>query len=503
VRRLDLATLAQLPRAIERPTFDPARLGLGSVHLGIGAFHRAHQAVYTDNALRAQRGEWGICGVSLRSPDVRDRLSPQDGLYTVVEKSPERVTRRVVGSVREILFLGDQYEQVAARLADARIRIVSLTITEKGYCHDPATGELNFAHPDIAHDLRESKPVSAVGLITAALAARRKQSDRGFTVVCCDNLPHNGSLLRGLVLSFAGAVEPALANWIGDNARFPSTMVDRIVPATTPSDIADSDRTLGVHDAATVVCEPFIQWVLEDSFLDDRPAWERAGAQFVADVAPFEAMKLRLLNASHSAFAYLGFLAGHDFIFQVAAVPAFVAFMRRMMADEVGPSLKLPRGIDVAEYQNALVTRFANPALPHRTQQIAMDGSQKLPQRILATVRDNVAAGRPVRLLSLAVAGWMRYVGGVDEAGRPIAVSDPLAAEFARISALSGNDPGQLARGLFGLKAVFGDDLPRSAHFVEQVQAWLDLLFTDGAARTVARAVGGDAWTSDAWTSDA
>jgi fructuronate reductase len=493
MRTLSLATLADVPAAIARPGYDLRSIGIGIVHLGIGAFHRAQTAVFSDDALALDQGNWGICGVSLRSADVRDRLSPQDGIYTAVEKSPAGIRRRIIGSVREVLFLGDQREQVETRLAAAETRIVSLTITEKGYCHDPATGKLNFRHPDVVHDLAHSKqPQSAVGLIVAALDARRRSQGGALTVLCCDNLPHNGTLVRGLVLAFAEARDPVLARWIEEHASFPSTMVDRIVPATTDADIADNDTALGMHDAAPVMHEPFKQWAIEDHFVAGRPRWEKAGAELVDDVAPFEAMKLRLLNGSHSAFAYLGFLAGHAFIYQVAAQPDFVAFMRRLMADEVVPTLTVPRGVDVGAYQQALITRFGNPALPHRTQQIAMDGSQKLPQRLLGTVRDNLNAGRHIDMLALAVAGWMRYVSGRDEAGNAIKVSDPLADEFARIAADSGvhdgGEPAALARGLLGIRAIFGDDLPADQRFAGRVSTWLTSLFAAGAARTVAQA---------------
>ncbi len=254
------------------------------------------------------------------------------------------------------------------------------------------------------------------------------------TVVCCDNLPQNGALVCGLVVSFANSQSERLAGWIGREIAFPSTMVDRIVPATTTDDADQNNAALGLEDAAPVVHEPFAQWVIEDRFAAARPAWDAAGATLVRDVEPYESMKLRLLNASHSAFAYLGFLAGYDYIYQVAAQPDFIAYMRRFTADEVSPALVVPRGVDLAAYRAALVRRFANPALPHRTQQIAMDGSQKLPQRILATIRDNLAANRPVELATLAVAGWMRYVYGEDERGRPINVSDPLAPQFASLS---------------------------------------------------------------------
>jgi len=296
------------------------------------------------------------------------------------------------------------------------------------------------------------------------------------------------NLLRGLVRAFAEQRDTSLARWIDDCASFPSTMIDRIVPATTAPDIADNDAAIGVHDAAPVVFEPFKQWVIEDAFVTPRPAWEAGGAQLVRDVAPFEAMKLRLLNASHSAFAYLGFLAGHTYIYQVAAQSDFVAFMRRFMLDEVTPTLTVPPGIDLASYRNALVERFGNPVLPHRTQQIAMDGSQKLPQRLLATARDNLDAGRPMPLLALAVAGWMRYVSGRDEVGRAIDVSDPLATQFAQIADAHRGDPAALARALLGVGAVFGDDLPRQPGFTEPVIAALGRLYRDGAARSVASA---------------
>jgi fructuronate reductase len=490
--RLDLSTLDSPPAAVETPRYDPRRIGIGIVHLGIGAFHRAHTAVFSDDALAVERADWGICGVSLRSPDVRDRLVPQDGLYTAVEKSRERTRRRIIGSVREVLFLGDERDAVRTRLIEPETRIVSLTITEKGYCHDPATGKLNPAHPDIAHDLAHPhEPKSAIGLIAAALDARRLSHGRAFTVLCCDNLPHNGALVRGLVLAFAEMRDPSLARWIAEQASFPSTMVDRIVPATTDPDIAENDAALGLHDAAPVIHEPFKQWAIEDRFVDGRPSWERAGAQIVPDVAPFEAMKLRLLNGSHSALAYLGFLAGYECIYQVAAEPAFVAYMRRMMEHEVAPTLGVAKDADLQAYQVALVRRFANPALPHRTQQIAMDGSQKLPQRLLGTVRDNLAAGRPIDLMALAIAGWMRYVGGVDEQGREIVVADPLAVEFRRIAAAHRGDAAAMARGLLSIRAVFGDDLPADLRFVAKVSAWLDALIANGARRTVASAVAG------------
>ena len=488
---LSAATLAQAPSSVARPRYDRAAAGIGIVHLGLGAFHRAHQAIYTDDALAAQPGDWAIAGVSLRSADVRDRLAPQDGLYTAIEKSPAGTRRRIVGSVREALFLGDDRARVHALLIAPQTRIVTLTVTEKGYCHDPATGRLNLRHPEIAHDLMHpDAPVSVVGLLVHALERRRAARGDPLTILCCDNLPQNGALLQGLVVNLANEREPALAAWIGEHVAFPSTMVDRIVPATTQQDMADNDAALGLSDRSPVVHEPYVQWVIEDRFATPRPAWEAGGAQFVAEVEPFEKMKLRLLNASHSAFAYLGFLAGHEFIYQVAAQPAFVRYMRRFMAEEVTPTLHVPPGVDLAAYREALVTRFGNPALPHRTQQIAMDGSQKLPQRILATVRENLAADRSISLAALAVAGWMRYVAGTDEAGRPIKVSDPLSAQLADVAHAAGGDTEAMARGLLGVREIFDEDLHNEPRFTAAVTRWLARLYAQGAAATVAAAAG-------------
>jgi fructuronate reductase len=487
---LSLAVVGGLPRDIARPAYDVRAVDIGIVHLGIGAFHRAHQAIYTDDALASARGRWGICGVSLRSADVRERMAPQDGLYTSIEKSPQGVRRRVVGSVREVLFHGDEHERVWQRLTARDTRIVSLTVTEKGYCHEPATGRLNVDHPDIQHDLHGlGPPRSVVGLLVSALGARRRSHGVPLTVVCCDNLPQNGALVCGLAVSFANLRDASLADWISREIAFPSTMVDRIVPATTAEDIARNDAALGVEDLAAVVHEPFMQWVIEDRFSGDRPAWDAAGALLVHEVDPYESMKLRLLNASHSAFAYLGFLAGHEFIYQVAAQPDFIAFMRRFTADEVSPALVPPPGIDLALYRETLVIRFANPALPHRTQQIAMDGSQKLPQRILATVRDNLAANRSIELATLAVAGWMRYVYGEDEQGRRIDVSDPLAPTFASLAAAHRGDPAGFAQALLALRAIFDEDLHNEPRFATPVTRWLTRLFQNGAAQTVAEAV--------------
>jgi len=484
--RLSLATLPGLPAPIARPDYDVGAAGIGIVHHGLGAFHRAHQAVYTDAILRGDP-HWGICGVSLKTPRVIAALTPQDGLYTVLEKSAEGTSARVIGAVREMLFLGTQRDRVIARMTDPAVRVVTLTVTEKGYCHDPATGRLDLSHPDIAHDLAHSEaPVSAIGVLTAGLAARREAASGPINVICCDNLPHNGRTVEGILTAYAQASDPALAEWIGTHVAFPCTMVDRIVPATTDADIAEAGRLLGVADAAPVATEPYNSWVIENRFTSARPPWEHAGAQIVADVAPFETMKLRLLNGSHSTLAYLGFLSGYEFIWQASADPLLATLIERLMAEEVMPTLVAPSGVDLRAYGAQLILRFRNPALPHRTRQIAMDGSQKLPQRLLATVRERLVGGGSIAHLALAIAGWIRYASGTDEHGKAIAVSDPLAAKFAAVAAAARGNAAHIADGFLDLTEVFGADLSANAVFRRAVSRDVGGLFRDGVRRTLA-----------------
>ena len=485
------AALPNLPADVGRPAYDPRAIGVGSVHLGLGAFHRAHQAVFTD-ALLAADPRWGILGVSMKTPRATAALAAQDGLYSVLVRSQDGVAVQVIGAVRATLFAGGDPAALIRWLADPAVHVVTLTVTEKGYCHDPATGALDFAHADIVHDLAHpDAPRSAVGFVVAGLAARRASGAGPQNVVCCDNLPHNGRTLQGLVQAFAQRRDPALAAWIDANAAFPCTMVDRIVPATTDADVAEAARRLGVADLAPVVAEPYNSWVIEDRFVAPRPAWERAGAQLVADVAPFETMKLRMLNGSHSTMAYLGYLLGHTYIWQASADPLLADLVERQMADEIAPTLAAPPGVDLAAYGRQLMERFRNPALPHRTYQIAMDGSQKLPQRLLGTVRDRLAAGASLRHLALAVAGWIRYAAGTDERGDPIAVQDPLADTFRRIVRDAGADPGPVADGFLDLAGVFGADLVAHYAFREAVRANVIALFRDGARATLARHLGG------------
>ena len=458
-----------------RLTRTAPRLDIGIVHLGLGAFYRAHGAVYIEDAIAASGGAWGILGVSLQSPTVRDQLTPQGGTYTALELTPAGATARHVQVVQDVLVAREDPQAVLAAMAGPAVRIVSLTVTEKGYCHNPSTGALNPDHPDIAQDLMQALPVSAPGFIVRALALRRAAGTPPFTVMCCDNLPNNGRVVRGVVLDLAHRIDPGLADWIAREGRFPASMVDRIVPATKPEDIARVESLTGFHDAATVVHEPFRQWVVEDDFVGNaRPDLGAAGVQMVADVTPFEHTKLRMLNGTHSALAYLGYLAGHETIADTMADPVFAGFANRLWTREIIPALEAPEGVSLPDYAAALARRYANPGIRHRTWQIAMDGSQKLPQRILGTVATNLAQGRPCPGLMLAVAAWMRYVSGRDLQGGTIDVRDPLAAQL--LACATASDP---VSALLSLNTVFAADLAPA--LLSPLRAAGHLLETKGA----------------------
>lgn len=477
--RLSEATLARLPSDVAVPRYDRAAVRKGVVHLGVGAFHRGHQAVVFDQALASGDLRWGVTGVSLRSPEVRERMAPQGGLYTVLVRNGDLERAQVIGAILEILVAPQQPEAVIAALASPDTHLVTLTVTEKGYKLDRATGGLLHEDADVRHDLASlAAPRTAPGFLVAGLAARRAAGLAPFTAMSCDNLPDNGALLRGAVLSLAKAHDPALARWIAAEGAFPATMVDRIVPATTAHDIAALAARTGVEDQAMVATEPFLQWVVEDRFCGPRPDLAGMGVQLVKEVAPWEAAKLRLLNGAHSAMAYLGGLAGdacvHDFIGR----PDGAAFVEALW-DEAAETLDPAAGIDVPAYRRTLALRFANSALRHRTRQIAADGSQKLPQRLIAPMLERRARGLPVAALALAVAGWMRWQAGVTDAGEPFAVDDPLADRLAQTHgvdgylAMLGADPDEETRGAiarhlatlerFGARAAIGRLLGKDA----------------------------------------
>ena len=461
-------------------------MGTRVVHIGVGAFMRAHIGVYSDDVLAADGGDWAIAGVSLRRPDVFERLAPQDCLYMLAVAGRDRRDYRLIGSLREMHVAAGNPESIIGLLARTGTAVVTITVTEKGYCIDAQSGGLDAAHPDMIHDLAHvASPRSLVGVLHAACVRRRLHEAGPFTVLSCDNLPANGKRLRRAVLEFAALAGGDMEDWIGDNVTFPSTMVDRIVPATTDRDRAAAAAATGVFDAALVCTESFTQWVIEDQFAGARPAWERAGALLVDDVEPYETAKLRLLNGAHSAIAYLGFLGGHEHVHEAMQDAALARYVERLMRTEISPVTPAPPGMKHERYIPALIERFRNPALMHRTWQIAMDGSQKLPQRLLATIRLELGRGGPIELLSLAVAAWIRYTLGRDERGDLVEVRDPLAGKFAAIAAESGCQPAALVDAYLELAAVFGGDLRSAERLRFTLVAHLESLLEHGAVATV------------------
>lgn len=464
---------ATLPKTVQTPRYDRQKLQTRIVHFGFGAFHRTHQALLTDRVLNTQGGDWGIGEISLFSGDtLMSQLRKQDHLYTVLEKGADGNQAIIVGAVNECLNAKlDSLAAIIEKFCEPQVAIVSLTITEKGYCIDPATGMLDVGNPRIVHDLETPEaPHSAPGILVEALSRRHQRGLPPFTVLSCDNIPDNGHVVKNAVLGMAERRSPALAAWIREHVSFPGTMVDRIVPAATEESLDEITRELGVADPCAISCEPFIQWVVEDNFVAGRPQWEAAGVQMVSDVLPWEEMKLRMLNGSHSFLAYLGYLAGFQHISDCMQDSAFRDAAYRLMMDEQAPTLRIT-DVDLAGYATSLITRFANPALKHKTWQIAMDGSQKLPQRMLAGIRVHLERGSACPLLALGVAGWMRYVSGTDDAGKAIDVRDPLADKIRAAVASSSEEERVMA--LLSLQEIFATDLIEQPGFVQAVEsAW-------------------------------
>ncbi|GAA5069165.1 mannitol dehydrogenase family protein [Lysobacter panacisoli] len=481
MQRLSNATLPQLPSTIARPAYDRTTTRIGIVHLGAGAFHRAHQAVYVDDLL-ADEPDWAICGVSLNSRDVRDALQPQDGLYALALLD-EQPKLRVIGSIREVLAAREQGAQVLERLADPNVRIVTLTVTEKGYCL--AGDNLDLMHPDIASDLASPRtPISAVGYVVEGLRLRRERGVAAYTVLSCDNLADNGGKMRRAVLQFAERLDEELALWIAGHATFPRSMVDSITPATDDALRERLRAQLGCDDAWPVQRERYTQWVVEDAFCNGRPKFERVGVTMSDEIAGYDKAKLRLLNAPHSTLAYLGSLLGIDTVAQAMATPVLADFVERLMRGSIAPNVAAPRGFDAQAYIGAILERFRNPAIQHRLSQIAWDGSQKLPVRLLGTISDALAAGRSIDALCLPVAGWMHFVRRQSRDG--VALVDPLNAVLSRIGRAANGDAGDV--GVFlALDTVFGP-LARNEAFVAPLRAAY-LTLGDASPATVARAL--------------
>ncbi len=480
--RLDALQLpAQANRLLGGELGSPA---IGIVHLGLGSFHRAHQAVYTEEAMLAAGGDWAICGVTLRDhPAMQEALAPQDMLYSVLTRDRDGERIQIVRAIREVLVAPRQRDELMALLRDPQVRIVSLTVTEKGYCYDARTGGLDFQHPAIEHDLQHpDSPSSVPGLLVAALRARRSNP---FTVLSCDNLAHNGSILRQVVVQFAQALDAELAEWIAAEVAFPSTMVDRIVPATTDEDRAAVSAATGYYDAWPVPTESFRQWVIEDKFPLGRPAWERVGAMLVDDVTPYELAKLRMLNGTHSTMAYLGVLGGFETVDRAIADPDLHALIRNMMTEEILPTLSLPDSFDRLAYRDQLLQRYANPALKHKTMQISADGSLKLPPRLLGTIADRIAAGASFSRLALGVAAWMRFLLRRTDSSSSYEISDPMAARLGDLASQSGGDNVVLMNSLLDLREIFPAELAGHAGFRSELLGMLERLTSLGARRSI------------------
>ncbi|MEM6780653.1 MAG: mannitol dehydrogenase family protein [Pseudomonadota bacterium] len=472
-----------ISQAAEVPQYDRESIQCGIMHMSVGGFHRSHQAVYLDDVLATGQTDWAICGVGLLPQDKEhiQALQDQDGLYTVLERNAQADTARVIGSMKEVLHAPSNPQAIIDRLMDSKIRILSLTITEKGYCYD-TSGNLDQSNQNIQSDLKNSgEPKTAYGYIIAALKARMEQNMPPFTIMSCDNLPGNGDLTRKLVLQFADLVDSDLSAWIADQVSFPNAMVDRITPVTT-DEIVDlvRDKFL-VDDGWPVVCEDYIQWVLEDKFGNGRPPLEKVGVQVVEDVEPYEKMKVRLLNGSHSALAYVSYLMGYRDVDKAMADPLIAKFTRLYMDQDITPTVPDVPGVDLNTYKDKLIERFSNPAISDQVQRLAEDGSVKIPNAILPCIAHQLESAGSIKFAVLALAGWFRYLTGVDEDLKPIEITDPRADIMTAAIKVDPQDP----KNILGISEVFGTELPSNEAFVTELKSTMDDIHALGTRQTL------------------
>ena len=476
--------LASLNGKLPIPAYRLAELKpkIGIVHLGPGAFFRGHQAWYTEQALQ-YGGDWAISAVSMRSPDVSQALTPQDGLYTLAVLDAVQ-SYQVIGAVQEVLIASEQYPQVLARLTAASTKYVTMTITEKGYCLN-GSGQLDLTHTQIQQDLTgNQQPVTAIGLLFTALAARFQANIAPFCVISCDNLTDNGHKLRSALIAFAEQKDPTIANWLSQQLISPCTMVDSITPATDDAIKAQVVEVLGVTDNWPIKREAFVQWVIEDILPADRPAWQQAGVIYAQDVSAFEKAKLRLLNAPHSTLAYVGSLLGYETVFDAMQDKVLTQFIQQMIGDELMPSFTPPAELDVQQYSNDILARFRNPAIRHLLAQIAWDGSQKLPMRVLPAIRDNLAAGKPVDKLAFAIAAWCRFI--VKRYKDNEKLVDPLAEPLLAVAAQCTGQADTDVALFLAVDAVFPAELSMNKTFFPAVRAAYQQLVTGPAAALAA-----------------
>jgi mannitol 2-dehydrogenase len=455
---LSARSLDQLDSAVRTPPYDRSSVTVGIVHFGVGGFHRAHQAMYLDSLMKEGKAlDWGICGVGTLPADMamRDVMDAQNCLYTLVVKHPDGVLEpRVIGSIVQYLYAPDDVEAVLNKLTDARVAIVTLTITEGGYNIHHVTGDFDADNPAVLADLEPGAiPRTVFGIVVEALARRRSQGTPAFTVVSCDNIQGNGHVARKVFTAFAQLRDPELAAWIGQYVRFPSSMVDRITPMTTDGDRAMVADEFNVSDRWPVVCEPFTQWVIEDDFVGGRPPLEDVGVQFVESVEPYELMKLRLLNASHQGLCYLGYLAGYRLVHDVCDDPLFSSFLMRYMDAEATPTLAPVPGIDLAAYKVGLIERFSNPYIRDTVSRLCAESSDRIPKFLLPVIREQLARGGDATCSAAIVASWARYAEGVDDQGQPIAVVDQLKDRLMAAAQRQRADP----TAFIADREIFGD----------------------------------------------
>jgi fructuronate reductase len=437
-------------------------------HIGVGAFHRCHQEEYTDDLLGRRFDRWGVVGINIRDPKLGETLGRQEGLYTRLLREDDQVEARVIGSMVRVVDSQESASPALKVIASPEVDVVTMTVTEKGYCHVPAIGELAADSDDIAHDrANPTSPRSLPGLLVRALEMRMQTHARPLTLMSCDNIPANGAILANVVRAMAETRSAALARWIETNVAFPSSMVDRIAPATTRADIETVERDFGYRDDAVVVGEPFRQWVIEQSFAGRMPRWDLAGATFVDEVQPYEHLKMRVLNGAQTALSYLGVFAGHEHTCDDMADPLLAGFVRRMLLEETVPTLQPVPGISPKDYVEQSLKRLSNKAIRHRNHQIATDGSQKIVQRLLNPIRVRLSRGEDVSFLTAAVAGWMAYlIRASDRFGKSWTADDPYAGRVAAIADRIGNDPRELARAIVGLDGIFHPALAGNASFI-------------------------------------
>ena len=487
--KLCTSALPALAAGVSRPSYDRSRLTTGIVHFGTGGFHRAHQAMYVDQLMNVGKAlDWGICGVGVMASDqrMRDALKSQDCLYTLVTKHADgQYDARVIGSIVDYLYAPDDPERVIELMAASTTRIVSLTITEGGYNFHHVTGEFDYDAPAVARDLAGiDAPTTVFGLTIEALRRRRERGLAPFTIMSCDNIQSNGDVARKMFSAFALRKDKELGEWVASQVAFPNGMVDRITPVTTPEDIAQVMQRFGIDDAWPVVCEPFTQWVLEDHFPLGRPAFEEVGVQVVADVVPYELMKLRLLNASHQALTYFGYLAGYRYAHEVTQDPVFERFLLDYMEREGSPTLQALPGVDLDLYRRTLIERFANPEVRDTLARLCAESSDRIPKWLLPVVRANLATGGDIRLSAAVVASWARYAEGVDEQGQPINVVDNMKGKLMQVAANNRNN----ITAFIENREIFGDlcDNPR---FVAAYTETLASLYAVGAMETVRKLI--------------